>query len=46
MAAVLKPKDPSQFKAGMPITVHWKGTDKLGRAAEQNKTLSLEIHVH
>ncbi|MGA7828329.1 MAG: GerMN domain-containing protein [Geobacteraceae bacterium] len=46
MAAVLKPKDPSQFKAGMPITVHWKGTDKLGWAAEQNKTLSLEIHVH
>jgi germination protein M len=46
MAAVLKPKEPSLFMAGMPIKVYWKGTDKLGRAAEQEKMLPLEIKEH
>jgi germination protein M len=46
MAAVLKPKDPSVFTAGMPIKVHWKVMDKKGRAAEGEKTLLLEVREH
>jgi len=46
MAAVLKPKDPSQFKARMPIRVHWKVADKLGRQAEGDSVWPLEVKEH
>lgn len=46
MAAVLKPKDPSHFKDGMPIMVRWKVADKKGRSAEGNTVLPLEIKEH
>jgi germination protein M len=46
MAAVLKPKDPSQFKVGLPIKVRWKVVDKLGRPAEGDSVWPLEIKEH
>jgi hypothetical protein len=46
MAAVLKPKDPSQFKERTPIKVHWKVVDKLGRQAEGNNVWLLEVKQH
>jgi germination protein M len=46
MAAVLKPKDPSLFKAGMPVKVRWKVTDKLGRAGSGDREFSLEVKEH
>jgi len=46
MAVVLKPKDPSLFKAGMPVKVRWKVADKLGRTAEGYEEFSLEVKEH
>ena len=46
MAAVLKPKDPSAFKAGMPVKARWKVTDKLGRTANGDEELALEVKEH
>jgi len=46
MAAVLKPKDPAQFKEHMPIKVHWKVVDKLGRQAEGDITMFMEVKEH
>lgn len=46
MAAVLKPKDPSQFKERMPIKVLWKVVDKLGRPAEGENVWLLEVKEH
>jgi hypothetical protein len=46
MAAVLKPKDPSQFKERMPITVRWKVVDKLGKPSEGDSTFQLEVKEH
>ena len=46
MAAVLKPKDPSQFKERMPIKVRWKVADKLGRQAEGDSVWLLEVKQH
>ncbi|MDD2733594.1 MAG: GerMN domain-containing protein [Desulfuromonadaceae bacterium] len=46
MAAVLKPKDPAQFKARMPIKVRWKVVDKLGRQAEGENVWLLEVKGH
>ncbi|MBC7961536.1 MAG: GerMN domain-containing protein [Steroidobacteraceae bacterium] len=46
MAAVLKPKDPSQFKERMPIKVRWKVVDKLGRQAEGENVWLLEVKEH
>ena len=46
MAAVLKPKEPSLFKAGMPVKVRWKVVDKLGRPAEGDEEVSLEVKEH
>jgi hypothetical protein len=46
MAAVLKPKDPSQFKERMPIKVRWKVVDKLGRQAEGDNVWLLEVKEH
>lgn len=46
MAAVLKPKDPSVFKAGMPVKVRWKVVDKLARTAEGDGEFSLEVKEH
>lgn len=46
MAAVLKPKDPAQFKERMPINVRWKVADKLGRQAEGENVWLLEIKQH
>jgi len=46
MAAVLKPKDPSLFKAGMPVKVRWKVVDKKGRAADGDSELMLEVKEH
>ena len=46
MAAVLKPKDPSAFKAGMPVKVRWKVIDKLTRTAEGDGEFSLEVKEH
>lgn len=46
MAAVLKPKEPSLYKAGMPVKVRWKVTDKLGRQAEGESEFSLDVKEH
>jgi germination protein M len=46
MAAVLKPKEPSQFKERMPIKVHWKVVDKLGRQADGDSVWLLEVKQH
>ncbi|KAF0217123.1 MAG: hypothetical protein FD174_3424 [Geobacteraceae bacterium] len=46
MAAVLKPKDPSLFKAGLPVKVRWKVVDKLGRMADGDEEHSLEVKEH
>lgn len=46
MAAVLKPKDPAQFKERMPIKVRWKVVDKLGRQAEGDSVWLLEVKQH
>lgn len=46
MAAVLKPKEPTLFKAGMPVKVRWKVVDKLARAAEGDEEYSLEVKEH
>lgn len=46
MAAVLKPKDPAQFKERMPIRVSWKVIDKLGRQAEGDNVWFLEMKQH
>lgn len=46
MAAVLKPKDPAQFKERMPIKVRWKVVDKLGRQAEGDSVWLLEVKEH
>lgn len=46
MAAVLKPKDPAQFKEKMPIEVRWKVVDKLGRQAEGDNVWLLEVKQH
>lgn len=46
MAAVLKPKDPAQFKERMPIRVRWKVIDKLGRQAEGDNVRLLEVKEH
>lgn len=46
MAAVLKPKEPAQFKERMPIKVRWKVTDKLGRQAEGENVWLLEVKQH
>lgn len=46
MAAVLKPKDPAQFKERMPIKVRWKVIDRLGRQAEGDSVWLLEVKQH
>ena len=46
MAAVLKPKEPAQFKERMPVKVRWKVIDKLGREAEGDSVWLLEIKEH
>lgn len=46
MAAVLKPKDPAQFKERLPIKVRWKVVDKLGRPAEGENVWLLEVKQH
>lgn len=46
MAAVLKPKDPAQFKAGMPVKVRWSVTDNLGRSASGESEMALEVKEH
>lgn len=46
MAAVLKPKNPGLFNAGMPVKVRWKVTDKLGRVSEGESVFTLEVKEH
>ena len=46
MAAVLKPKDPSMFRARMPIKVRWKVIDKKGRQANGDNVWLLEVKEH
>ena len=46
MAAVLKPKDPSLFTAGMPVKVRWKVVDKMGRGSNGETELPLAIKEH
>lgn len=46
MAAILKPKDPSLFMAGMPVKVRWKVVDKKGRGSEGETSLPLAIKEH
>jgi len=46
MAAVLKPKDPSEFKERMPIRVLWKVVDKRGRQSEGDNVWLLEVKEH
>lgn len=46
MAAVLKPKEPSQFKERLPIRVRWKVVDKVGKTAEGDSVWLLEVKEH
>ncbi len=46
MAAVLKPKEPERFNAGMPVQVRWDVSDKLGRKSQGTRTLPLEVREH
>jgi germination protein M len=46
MAAVLKPKEPSLFKAGMPVKVSWQVVDKVGRSGSGDGEYSLEVKEH
>ncbi len=46
MAAVLKPKDPSQFKERMPIRVRRKVVDKMSRQADGDSIWLLELKEH
>lgn len=46
MAAVLKPKEPAQFKERMPIRVAWEVVDKLGLQAEEDNVWLLEVKEH
>lgn len=46
MAAVLKPKDPALFKAGMPVKIRWKVIDKLARTAEGDGEFPLDLKEH
>jgi hypothetical protein len=46
MAAVLKPKNPEQFKERTPIKVRWKVVDKLGRQAEGDNVWLLDVKEH
>jgi hypothetical protein len=46
MAAVLKPREPSLFKAGMPVKVRWQVVDKVGRSGSGNEEYSLEVKDH
>jgi len=46
MAAVLKPKDPSLFTAGMPVKVRWKVVDKKGRDSDGETELPLVMKEH
>jgi len=46
MAAVLKPKAPERFTAGMPVQVQWDVSDKLGRKSQGTGTFPLEVREH
>lgn len=46
MAGVLKPKDSSMFKEGLPVKVRWKVIDKRGRQAEGDSDWLLEVKEH
>ena len=46
MAAVLKPKQPEKLAEGAKIKVIWKVTDKKGRSAQGEDTVTLEVTVH
>jgi len=46
MAAVMKPRQPERFTAGMPVRVRWDVRDKLGRTAQGTDTLPLEVREH
>jgi Sporulation and spore germination len=46
MAAVLKTKEPSVFKDGMPVKVNWRVVDKVGRAGEGEGMFPLEVKEH
>ena len=46
MAAVLKPREPGLFKAGLPVKVRWKVVDKLGRLGEGDAIWPLEVKRH
>jgi germination protein M len=46
MAAVLKPKDPAQFKERMHTKVRWKVVDKLGRKGEGDSVWLLKVKQH
>jgi germination protein M len=46
MAAVLKPKEPTLFKAGMPVKVRWQVVDKVGRSGSGDGEYPLEVKEH
>ncbi|MSN27393.1 MAG: sporulation protein [Geobacter sp.] len=46
MAAVFKPKTPGLFKERMPVRAQWKVIDKLGRSAEGDSIMLLEVKEH
>ncbi len=46
MAAVFRPKEPSQFKERTPVKVRWKVVDKLGRQAGGNSVWLLDVKEH
>jgi sporulation and spore germination protein len=46
MAAVMKPRQPERFTAGMPVQVRWDVADKLGRTGRGAETLPLEVREH
>lgn len=46
MAAVMKPRQPEGFTAGMPVQIRWDVSDKLGRTSRGSETFPLEVREH
>ncbi|MBJ6727259.1 GerMN domain-containing protein [Geomesophilobacter sediminis] len=44
MAAVLKPREPARFQAGMPLRVRWKVVDRKGREGKGDTLIPLQVH--
>jgi hypothetical protein len=46
MAAVLKPSDPGKLTGLKQVKVRWKVTDKAGRSAAGEGTVTLDVKMH